>query len=211
MLVHREITHDNRVQREARALVDAGHAVTVIQLGPARPSTRPGGYGFGLVALQPSPALKRRIPLKAYRLVYGTSVIRAALRSRPEVVHAHDAAMLAPGWVVARIAGARLLYDTHELATGVPYRTRGWALVVRAVERMLVGRCDAVITVSDGIARRLAALYRLNRLPLVLRNFPEDPDPEREATTDLRAALGIGTRHLSFTRAPLRSTAAARP
>ncbi len=192
MIVHREITHDSRVQREARALAGAGHSVTVIQLGAAVPSTRPGGYGFRLVAVRPAPAAKRRIPLKAYRLLFGLAVIRAARRTRPDVVHAHDVAMLAPAYVVARLCRATLVYDTHELATGVPYRTRGWTLLVRAVERLLVRRSDAVITVSDGIARRLRVLYSLDRLPLVLMNVPEDRDANGPPTIDLRAVLAIG-------------------
>ncbi len=193
MLVHREITYDNRVQREARALEDAGHSVTVVQLGAVVASARPGGYGFALVAVEPATSLKRWVPLKGYRLLFGLSVIRAALRTRPQAVHAHDAAMLAPAYAIARLARARLVYDTHELAIGVPYRTRGWALVVRIVERIFVPRSDAVITVSDGIARRLSELYRLKRHPVVVRNLPESVEGAEAPAGDLREALGIGS------------------
>ena len=191
MIVHREVTYDTRVQREARALVDAGHRVTVVQLGAASPSTRSGGYGFALVAVTPAAALKEHIPLKAYRLLYGLSVIRAALRTRPDVVHAHDVAMLAPAYAISRLTRARLVYDTHELAVGVPYRSRGWPILVRTVERLLVRRCDAIVTVSAGIARRLADIYGLDRLPIVLKNVPEEANEEAKAI-DIRIELGIG-------------------
>ena len=74
-------------------------------------------------------------------------------------------AMLLPGHLGARLTGARLVYDSHELATGVPYRERAWAWFVGAVERAVVPRCGAVITVSDGIAARLRERYRLPARP----------------------------------------------
>jgi glycosyltransferase involved in cell wall biosynthesis len=110
------------------------------------------------------------------------------VRLRPDVVHAHDAAMLAPGFVGARLTRARLLYDSHELATGVPYRTPLWARLVWALERMLIRRCDAVITVSDGIADRLRRLYGLRERPTVVRNLPDLPN---SGPGGLRRRLGL--------------------
>ena len=99
--------------------------------------------------------------------------VRPVLRERPDAVHAHDAAMLAPGLAAARLAGARLVYDSHELATGVPYRERLWALFVRLLERTVIRRCDAVLTVSDGIADRLFEMHGLAHRPAVVRNVPD--------------------------------------
>ena len=58
------------------------------------------------------------------------------------MVHAHDAAMLVPGWLAARMTRARLVYDTHEYAPGVPYRQRTWAAFVNAVERTFIRRAE---------------------------------------------------------------------
>ncbi|MEZ5120468.1 MAG: hypothetical protein R2736_02635 [Solirubrobacterales bacterium] len=44
--------------------------------------------------------------------------------------------MLLPGLIGARLTGARLVYDSHELATSVPYRERAWAWPVGAIERL---------------------------------------------------------------------------
>jgi glycosyltransferase involved in cell wall biosynthesis len=96
--------------------------------------------------------------------------VRGVVAVRPDVVHAHDAAMLLPGLVGARLTHAGLVYDSHELATSVPYRERTWAWFVGAIESLVVRRCAAVITVSDGIASRLSDRYRLTRRPTVVRN-----------------------------------------
>jgi glycosyltransferase involved in cell wall biosynthesis len=170
MLLQRSSRFDSRVLREARALAAAGHRVTIVELAAGPRTPEPVADGVARVSALPPPRLKRLIPFKLHRLVSGFAIARAAARLRPDVIHAHDVAMLPSGWLAARRAGALLVYDTHEFALGVAYRTRAFALLVRVVERLFVPRADAAITVSDGIAERLASIYRLRRPPVVVRN-----------------------------------------
>jgi glycosyltransferase involved in cell wall biosynthesis len=191
MLLHKDVAHDTRVRREAAALSAAGHEVTVVHLPPPGTDGEPAGLPFDLV-----PATQRRgrsrLP-HAARL--GVEAVRLALRAsftRPDVIHAHDAAMLLPGLLAARGSRSKLVYDSHELATGVPYRDRGWAAVVAATERLGAPRADAVIAVSDGIATKLDERYRLRRRPTVIRNLPDLPPPGAAKSPDLRRDLGVG-------------------
>jgi glycosyltransferase involved in cell wall biosynthesis len=193
MLLHKSVAFDTRVRREASALTEAGHEVTVVHLPP--PGTGASGelddLPFGLRSAT-LPRGRRWLP-HAPRL--GAEAARLAQRGaslRPDAVHAHDAAMLLPGLLAARRSGAKLVYDSHELATGVPYRGRSWATVVTAVERLGAPRADGVITVSDGIAAELKRLYGLNRLPTVVRNVPDTPPPGARPVADLRERLGVG-------------------
>lgn len=192
MLLHKEVDYDARVRREARALADAGHRVTVLDL-PRDPGAGERVLAGGVVARSVTPPRwgRRKLPGQLHRGIFLGSFVRAAVRLRPDVVHAHDAAMLAPGLLAARLAGARLVYDSHELATGVQWRTRFWAFVVRTLERVAVPRADAVVTVSDGIARTLRVRYRLPRAPVVVRNVP-DVDGAAPAGGDLRREIGVG-------------------
>lgn len=185
MLLQRTSRHDNRVLREARALAAAGHDVAIVELA----APHPGPAGVAIVSALPPAVVKRRVPFKLHRLVSAWTIARAAARLRPDAVHAHDVAMLPSGWLAARLARARLVYDTHELATGVAYRTRRYARLVWVIERLFVPRADAVVTVSEGIAARLGELYRLQRPALVVRNLP-DTDIDGPAS-GLRAALGL--------------------
>lgn len=169
MLLHKSVEHDSRVRREASALAAAGHHVTVLELAAVAPAERTLD-GFRRRSVLPAPWLRRGLPAALRRPLMLVWFVLGVVSERPDVVHAHDAAMLAPGLVGARLVGARLVYDSHELATGVPYRERAWASLVGAIERLAVPRCDAVITVSQGIAERLAERYRPARTPLVLRN-----------------------------------------
>jgi glycosyltransferase involved in cell wall biosynthesis len=190
MLLHKDVAHDTRVRREAGTLAGAGHEVTVVHLPPAGRHEL-SGLPYALV-----PATLRRgrerLP-HAARL--GAEATRLALRAaatRPDAIHAHDAAMLLPGLLAAWRCGARLVYDSHELATGVPYRGGAWPAVVAGAERLGAPRADAVIAVSDGIAADLSRRYPLRHPPAVIRNLPDLPPPGAAPAPDLRRALGVG-------------------
>jgi glycosyltransferase involved in cell wall biosynthesis len=190
MLLHKSVQHDSRVRREAKALAEAGHEVLVLELAPVPVEARELD-GFHRRSVEPRPWV-RRLPYHLYRLLCLLAFVRAVARVRPDVVHAHDAAMLLPGLAGARLTGARLVYDSHELATSVPYRERFWAWFVAAVERIGVRRADAVITVSDGIARRLQERFGLRETPVVVRNVCDLPaaDPD-EPPGALRRLAGL--------------------
>ena len=191
MLLHKDVAHDTRVRREAGTLTRAGHEVTVVHLPPPDGPAEPDGLPFSLVPASLG-AGRRQLP-HVVRL--GTEAARLALRAaatRPDAVHAHDAAMLLPGLVAARRSGAKLVYDSHELATGVPYRRGAWPAVVAAAERLGVPRADATIVVSEGIAASLSERYRLRRPPATIRNLPDLPPPGAVRAPDLRRELGVG-------------------
>lgn len=92
---------------------------------------------------------------------------------RFDVVHANDLDALPAGFVIARKARTRLVYDAHELysefeapAPRVARRLTIW------LEQALARRADAVVTVSEGIAAEMRARLRLPTAPLVVPNAP---------------------------------------
>jgi glycosyltransferase involved in cell wall biosynthesis len=190
MLLHKSVVHDSRVRREAKALAAAGHDVTVVHLAPADVPPEASDEGYLVVSALPPRLGRRHLPLATHRLALMRRFVGAIRALRPDVVHAHDAAMLAPGYVGARLTGAALVYDSHELATGVAYRGRAWAALVWLFERLFIKRSAVVLTVSDGIARKLQTLYRLSRPPTVVHNVPDQD--QRAQPAGFRERLGIG-------------------
>jgi glycosyltransferase involved in cell wall biosynthesis len=189
VLLHKTVVHDGRVLREAGALAGAGHDVVIVHL-PSDEDEEVAG-SFRLRSATP-PKWTRRLPRTLWRIIALGSIALGARAERPDAVHANDIATLIPGYFAARLSGAKLVYDTHEYAVGVPYRKAVWAWLAATIERLLIRRCDAVITVSDGIAERLQDRYGLERRPTVVRNVPDLPPPSAGVAPDLRERLGIG-------------------
>ena len=191
MLLHKSVVNDTRVRREAGALAGAGHEVTVVHLPPPgeAPEQPSPPYRLERATLGPG---RRRLPHAARLGVEATRLALRAASTKPDAIHAHDAAMLLPGLLAARRTGAKLVYDSHELATGVPYRRGPWSAVVAGAERVGAPRADATIVVSEGIAARLNERYRLRRPAAVIRNLPDLPPPGAALAPDLRRELGVG-------------------
>ena len=91
-----------------------------------------------------------------------------------DVVHAHDFNVLRLAARLADSYDARLVYDSHEWWSGRERHGRPTPLErsrERRIEQQLVRRADAVLTVSDGIADRLAA-WRGAEVKVVRNTFP---------------------------------------
>jgi len=104
-------------------------------------------------------------------LLRDLAFMRHVIGRKAEIVHAHDLDVLLPAWVMARVCKAKLVYDSHELWTEMGDHCRWFRLFWRLIESRLVLSCDAVITVCDSIALRLASTYRISQ-PSVVRNCP---------------------------------------
>jgi glycosyltransferase involved in cell wall biosynthesis len=121
----------------------------------------------------------------------------------PDLIHAHDFHMVGIG---ARLAATlstpehpvRWIYDAHEYLRGieVPSRTDVRLIMRRrmlvGVEREYIGRADAVVTVSEGIATRLAGDHGLRQRPRVILNAPViTPRFTQEGARSLREDCGL--------------------
>lgn len=106
----------------------------------------------------------------------------------PDVIHAHDLVTLPVAGVAARRTGARLIYDAHELEVHRNTRSGPYDKIYRYLtERRHIRAADAVVTVSDSIARHLARAYSIP-LPAVVMNAADGTLPagyERDLRTDL--------------------------
>ena len=208
MLVATSVTADARVLRQAEALVDAGHVVSII--GKDIPAgTRPprgttfftasGGGGLplssatGAGGTRASFRAARWMLLPEHRALsfrrWSTASARVAGGLIYDVVHAHDFSALPLG---SRLSGQQqvpLVYDSHEMwserrRSGRPTPVR--TLWERRSEKALGSRADAVLTVGDGLAERLRSSYGWTRVSVVRNTFPLmalDPARHRTAPT----------------------------
>jgi len=177
MLLDHRFPGDNRVEREAAALLTAGHRVTIV--GFKTGVDRPGfGYRTEQVDLcqhgcPELPGLKGAYKFAAAYL----HLVSAGRRLGFEALHCHDLPLMAPALLAARRLKVPLVFDCHENYPGLVrswgrmrgLRGRLWA----AYEGWAAARATAVLTVVEEMRDRLAAnLSDRNKL-LVLPNSLE--------------------------------------
>jgi glycosyltransferase involved in cell wall biosynthesis len=176
MLLRNPFTHDSRVEKEARSLARAGYRVTVVAEGRQDLPERELRDDVSIMRVPRGAARLPGLRMREYR----TRLVEALADSEPDVLHAHDSDALG---AVADVAGERripFVYDAHELWLGQENRGRSalYHALFKAyywwLQRRLVPRAAAVLTVSEPIRDRLASTYRV---PVSLvPNYPELED-----------------------------------
>lgn len=186
------LAHDSRILRHAAALTKAGHDVRFIAEAPLPQQAMPFGcdvigeqrnkwaHRAGL-ALRQAPATV--LPASSHITYWASqkrwNARRALLRFRPDLVIANDWKALPIARAAARALGSKVIYDSHELAAAEFDSSRVWKLLAQTHAATIEGDnihfADAVVTVSDPLAARLADAYRLEHAPLVVMNCPDTP------------------------------------
>lgn len=131
----------------------------------------------------------RRLPTKRFAIEWRMAL--AAMRTRPDVVHAHDLNTLAAGVRAARWSRARLVYDSHEISAGLPSVKHPEHVI--AHERGLIGRADAVIHTTPMRAAWAAETYGIPT-PTLVRNVPEGARDVRPLDLAEAGGFAPGTR-----------------
>lgn len=196
-LLFNPFTHDARVSKECASLVKAGFDVHVFCLAHTGLPTQEEREGVKIRRF--SFLLQGTRPFRGRgHWMYAECYLRmliASLELRPMWVQANDLEALPLGYLITRLAGGRLLYDSHELwrDCGFLGNWPGWARrAVSTMEGFLGGKADQVVTVSEGIARELRAQYGI-QLPLVIRNVPP-PSSLQVPFPGIKERLGLCTK-----------------
>jgi glycosyltransferase involved in cell wall biosynthesis len=168
MLLRGMYPWDERVKREAQALADAGHEVDVVCLqhpsgGPANETV--DGVRVHRLPLSRAFTHKRASYLVQYGAAFAGCLWRLTLldaRHRYDVVQVHTLPdFLVFATVFARLRGARILLDMHDLMPELYMSKFGLAAesrVVRALrvmERAATSYSHHVITASEAFRERL--------------------------------------------------------
>ncbi|MGV1098821.1 glycosyltransferase [Thiovibrio sp. JS02] len=181
-LANSSIRNDSRVLREAESLQSLPAEVSILE---AENSHYQAGNSFEVcgipVVVLPMRTKFLRMGMFGWLvkyLEYFFRVVGAILRRRPNVVHVHDLDPLLPSWVGARLCGATVIYDSHELYTEQDGQSKGLKTIWRIVERFLLIRVDGVIAANRSRARIMHEEYGAPRLPSVVMNIPAPPADE---------------------------------
>lgn len=196
------LTHESRILRITDALAQAGVFSRIEVVGVARadlPATEAVDYKRTLVRLPRKLfAGGDGFVAKLVRTAEWSVRVLASLRGRSVAcINAHSLAVLPLCVLAAKMTGARLVYDTHELET----ETSGYKGVRqklgRFVEKLFIRRCDMVVCVSGSIADWYAKTYGLER-PAVVRNIPQFRAPAARDLKALRQGMGLQPGRVAF-------------
>lgn len=186
---------DFRVMRDAQALVEAGYAVTIVDI--EKDHSRPDTEEIDGVCLKHMviPIWSARARFKPWFLVKFIVLfftgLRHLLQVDADIYHAHVEKALPACYLATRLRKKPLIFDAPDLTLSDPVVMR-WSRLRKFSLRLLarmVSRCNAVITASPGYVSVLREIYRAERVT-VIRNVPvyrEVPSSNR-----LRQHLGLG-------------------
>lgn len=187
---------DVRVMRAATALVEAGFAVTVVDLewkrgGPVEENIR-GVQVKHIIA--PNWYTSRRF--KLWFLIQAVQILIRSMfrlvRTSADVYHAHDLTALPASYLAARLRRKPLIFDAHELPLSNVLDSKHWHGLITLFSRLLtfiLPRCAGVITVSPPIVQEMRKRYSIPEVSLI-RNIPEYKAVQK--SDRLRQHLGLG-------------------
>jgi len=117
--------------------------------------------------------------------------VKAALRTRADIYHAHDLNTLLMAFTASRLRRKPLIYDTHEVATDrADMKFRWWAALL---ERALIHRADRVICTNQTRADFTQQRYHIPP-PAILRNLPAYVEPQPSSLMHDRLGLPADSR-----------------
>ena len=186
MVAFTDLRFDARIYREATALQDAGHRVSIVSSSFSETTTATPWRRFETHLI----LVDRRRSLRVLYPLFWRRAAQALAALSADAYHAHDLDALWPAERVATRQGALLVYDSHELWTeqsGVvnrPTVQRFWCWL----EKRLMPQVHHTIAVSHSIKLALEARYQLDGVT-VLRNLPVFRKPVD--SNRIRETLGL--------------------
>jgi glycosyltransferase involved in cell wall biosynthesis len=165
MLASNDLATDQRIKKMCSSIEQLGYSITLIGrvLPDSLPMDRPYTTKRIRLLFNKGALFYTELNIRLFFLLLFTSF---------DVVHANDLDTLLPAFLVSKLKGKKLVYDSHEIFPEVPEVQGRWVKKVwQILERFLVSRLDAMITVNDSIAAYYHKKYGLQ--VKTIRNIPE--------------------------------------
>jgi len=180
--VSNDLVSDQRVNKVCTTLQDAGYKVLLV--GRKLPASLPLGRPYRVHRIS---LLFNKGPLFYAELNF--RLFCFLLFRKHYVLVSNDLDTLLPNYLVSKIKGTKLVYDTHEYFTevpelqGHPFKKKVW----KGIEKFIFPKLKYVFTVNDSIASVYEKEYKVK--VRVVRNVPRMANFPLKETT--REALGL--------------------
>ena len=172
---------DARVMRAATALVEAGYAVSVVDIeegGNSKSEEDIRGVSMKHVMASRSFLSSRFDKWTLVRIVrlFVRSALRV-MRTRADIYHAHDVSALPACYIAACLRHKPIIFEAHEMPLferplSEMGRSRRWLHKLLAILLVhILPRCAGIITVSPPIVEEIRKRYRVPEVTLI-RSVP---------------------------------------
>lgn len=193
--------NDVRVLREAEALVEAGFAVSIVDV--ENDSARKNEEVIRGICFKHLPVSDTFMAVRFTRWTFFRTLwmliksVRRLIDAQAHIYHAHDVSALPACTIAALLRRKPLIFDAHELPLNDTSIHRRWLLLLcTKLLKLTLPHCAGVITVSSPIAQEIRKTYHPRSVTLI-RNIP--PYQHVEKSDHLRQALRLGPQaHLAL-------------
>lgn len=200
MLRSTDYSIDARARKQTASLLEAGAQVRMIGIGEAVPAHLADAGWDVRIGPCPNPPraplprlgqedvwwpLRVAVNLSYTRIVasrfrrqratvfpYEGVLADMATEFKPDVVHAHNIHTLGAAVLVKERTGAKVVYDCRDVFSEVDYIDRRLRRRLRRWESSLVRDVDAVISVSEALAKAIEGEFGISR-PVAIYNGPQ--------------------------------------
>ena len=130
-------------------------------------------------------------------LIFYVRCFLYAIRNKPSVIHAHSLTVLPLTVAIKIFTGCKLIYDPHELETETNESKGLRKSIARLIEKMLIKKASAIITVSTSIKDWYKKTYSLKNA-FVVKNIPERKWQTSTEHINLKKILDIPENEILF-------------
>jgi glycosyltransferase involved in cell wall biosynthesis len=174
MLLSKQYFGDTRVNRECESLAGAEYSTTVLAWDRDK-SHRAEDLGPSIRVELIGPACKRRsfFSFIVKLPIFWKDCLSAARKEEVAIVHSHDFDTLPVGYVMSRLKGVPLVYDSHESYADMIAQDAPSIIVkiVRGLEKRMMRRADVIFVANENVAKLIGA-----EQSVVLLNCPAESE-----------------------------------
>jgi glycosyltransferase involved in cell wall biosynthesis len=173
MVLMGELRFDGRVKKEIHSLEKYGYEVEIITMPKASEGKIDDlDVKRHEIVLRTREVIHGKIGVLIKFIEFTFRTIYRIIKTKPDVIHAHDLPALLPSYIAKIYTNAPLIYDSHELYTeqGSTFSDN---IFWKKLEKFLLQKCDGVIAANESRADVMFTEYGSPHRPVAIYNCPQ--------------------------------------
>lgn len=183
---------ETRDKREIATVLELGYDVEIICTGYNGKDDRFKNCKFKIRKSPDFSKMTNKMLRHIKMLGFFISFEKTIRKTNADIISAHDIWALGVSYLASKRMknNPLLVYDSHEFELGRnTSRGKLMGLLIKVLEGFLIKRCAGSIMVNESIAQEVKRIYKLDKLPQVVRNIANYWDIDKEVCSQKREEL----------------------